>query len=63
MSGAVLVDRWPILGRHEGAAEWLGMRADAGLAERTLDAYGRGLAEYLQMCEQTGWAASYFPDS
>jgi site-specific recombinase XerD len=53
-SGAVLVDRWPILGRHEGAAEWLGMRADAGLAERTLDAYGRGLAEYLQMCEQTG---------
>ena len=30
------------------------MRADAGLAARTLDAYGRGLAEYLEMCEQVG---------
>lgn len=54
MSGSVLVDRWPILARHGGAAEWLRMRADAGLAPRTIDAYGRGLAEYLEMCERSG---------
>jgi integrase/recombinase XerD len=54
VSGSVLVDRWPILARHGGAAEWLRMRADAGLAPRMIDAYGRGLAEYLEMCERAG---------
>ena len=47
-------DRWPVLGRHERAAEWLRVWADLGRAPRTIDAYARGLAEYLQVCERDG---------
>jgi integrase/recombinase XerD len=32
------------------AAAWLQMQADLRLAPRTLDAYGRGLADYLAFC-------------
>ncbi len=46
--------RWPVLGRHERAAEWLRIWADLGRAPRTIDAYARGLAEYLQVCERDG---------
>ena len=46
--------RWPVLGRHERAAEWLGIWADLGRAPRTIDAYARGLAEYLESCEVNG---------
>jgi hypothetical protein len=46
--------RWPVLGRHERAAEWLRVWADLGRAPRTIDAYARGLAEYLQACERDG---------
>jgi integrase/recombinase XerD len=48
----VLEEKWPVLGRHARAAEWLGIWADLGQAPRTIDAYGRGLGEYLQVCEQ-----------
>ena len=51
---AVLLGRWPVLGRHERAAEWLGIWADLGRAPRTIDAYARGLAEYLEACERDG---------
>lgn len=51
---AVLEQKWPILGRHERAAEWLGVWSDLGRAPRTIDAYARGLAEYLVMCERVG---------
>jgi site-specific recombinase XerD len=51
---AVLAGRWPVLGRHERAAEWLGIWADLGRAPRTIDAYSRGLAEYLESCERGG---------
>jgi integrase/recombinase XerD len=51
---AAWADRWPVLGRHERAAEWLGVWADLGRAPRTIDAYARGLAEYLQACERDG---------
>ena len=51
---AMWVDRWPVLGRHERAAEWLRLWADLGRASRTIDAYARGLAEYLQVCERDG---------
>ena len=54
MAAAAWVDRWPVLGRHERAAEWLGVWADLGRAPRTIDAYARGLAEYLQVCEREG---------
>ena len=50
----VLEEKWPVLGRHERAAGWLRMWADLGRAPRTIDAYARGLAEYLRVCERTG---------
>jgi integrase len=47
-----LVQRWPVLGRHEMAAVWLRIWVDLGRGRRTIDAYARGLAEYLEMCER-----------
>ncbi|MFJ1551108.1 hypothetical protein [Streptomyces sp. NPDC088246] len=53
MSGTtVLMEKWPVLGRHEQAATWLTIWTDLGRAPRTIDAYARGLAEYLLMCER-----------
>jgi len=49
---AVLREKWPVLGRHEQAAVWLQIWADLGRAPGTIDAYARGLAEYLLMCER-----------
>lgn len=45
-------EKWAVLGRHERAAEWLRIWADLGRAPRTMDAYARGLAEYLEICER-----------
>jgi integrase/recombinase XerD len=50
----VLEEKWPVLGRHVRAAGWLRMWTDLGRAPRTIDAYGRGLAEFLEMCEREG---------
>lgn len=50
----MLTEKWPVLGRHEQAAAWLTVWTDLGRAPRTIDAYGRGLAEYLLMCEREG---------
>ena len=50
----VLEEKWPVLGRHELAAGWLRIWVDLGRAPRTIDAYARGLAEYLQVCEREG---------
>jgi integrase/recombinase XerD len=50
----VIIEKWPVLGRCERAAEWLQIWSDLGRAPRTIDAYGRGLAEYLQVCERDG---------
>jgi integrase/recombinase XerD len=49
-----LEEKWPVLGRHERAVEWLRIWTDLGRAPRTIDAYGRGLAEYLEHCERNG---------
>jgi hypothetical protein len=49
-----LEQKWPVLGRHVRAAEWFGIWADLGRAPGTIDAYARGLAEYLQVCERDG---------
>jgi integrase/recombinase XerD len=54
MAATALLGRWPVLGRHERAAEWLSIWADLGRAPRTIDAYARGLAEYLEACERNG---------
>src|SRR5438552_1732069 len=50
----MLEDKWPVLGHHERAAGWLRVWADLGRAPRTIDAYARGLAEYLTMCDRHG---------
>ena len=50
----VLEEKWPVLVRHKRAAEWLRVWADLGRAPRTIDAYARGLAEYLMVCERKG---------
>jgi integrase/recombinase XerD len=50
----VLEEKWPVLRRHERAAEWLRVWTDLGRAARTIDAYARGLAEYLAMCDREG---------
>ncbi|WP_241678718.1 site-specific integrase [Streptomyces lasalocidi] len=47
-----LREKWPILGRHEQAAAWLQVWQDLGRAPTTIDAYARGLAEYLELCER-----------
>ena len=52
--GGTLAGKWPVLGRHDRAAEWLGIWVDLGRAPRTVDAYARGLAEYLDVCEREG---------
>lgn len=54
MSSMALEEKWPVLGRHERAVEWLGIWSDLGRASRTIDAYARGLAEYLEVCERDG---------
>ena len=56
MGTLVLQEKWPVLGRHELALGWLGIWADLGRAPRTIDAYARGLAEYLEVCEREGVA-------
>jgi hypothetical protein len=48
----VLTEKWPVLGRHEQVAVWLQIWTDLGRAPRTIDAYARGLAECLLMCER-----------
>jgi site-specific recombinase XerD len=50
----VLEEKWPVLGRHARAGDWLRVWADLGRAPRTIDAYGRGLVEYLEMCDREG---------
>jgi integrase/recombinase XerD len=41
-----------VVARHPHAAAWLRLQADLGLAVRTLDAYSRGLAGFLSLCER-----------
>jgi hypothetical protein len=53
-SKVVLEEKWPVLARYERAAVWLQVWADLGRAPRTIDAYARGLAEFLTVCEREG---------
>jgi integrase/recombinase XerD len=50
----VLEERWPVLGQHPRAVEWLQVWVDLGHAPGTITAYARGLAEYLAMCDREG---------
>jgi integrase/recombinase XerD len=49
---AALTEKWPVLARHGHAGAWLNVWIDLGRASRTIDAYARGLAEYLLVCER-----------
>ena len=44
-AAASLQERWPTLAAVPPALARLNMRADPGIAPRTLDAYARGLSE------------------
>jgi hypothetical protein len=54
VSSVVVDEKWPVLVRHPRAAEWLRVWGDLGRAERTIDAYGRGLSAFLAVCERDG---------
>lgn len=45
-----IADRWPVLGEFPEALAWLQVQGDLGMAPRTLEAYARGLADYLAVC-------------
>ena len=49
-----VLEKWPVLGRHVHAMAWLQVWADTGRAPRTVDAYARALAEFLDSCERAG---------
>ena len=48
----LFAQRWPILQQCPDAVTWLEVQANLGLAPRTLEAYTRGLADYLAVCER-----------
>src|SRR5947209_20460441 len=50
----VLAHRWPVLASCVEASAWLQIQTDLGLAPRTIEAYARGLADYLAVCESEG---------
>src|ERR1700730_5068652 len=47
-------ERWPVVARHPIPTAWLKLQVQLGLAPRTIDAYGRALADYLTVCEHDG---------
>ena len=51
---AVTAAGWPALGTCPEAVAWLQVQADLGLAPRTIEAYGRGLADYFAVCRREG---------
>lgn len=46
--------RYPLVARTPPARAWLQIEADLDHAKNTVDAYGRGLEEYLRFCEGQG---------
>jgi len=40
--------RYPLIAENKLARRWLQIQRDLGLAENTVEAYGRGLEEYLR---------------
>jgi integrase/recombinase XerD len=54
VNSSALADRWPLLASCPETIAWLVLQTDLGLAPRTLEAYARGLAEYLGVCKRDG---------
>ena len=50
----IAASRWAVLAQCPEAQQWLRVQADLGLAPRTLDAYSRGLTDYLAVCAREG---------
>ena len=51
-TSAELVERWPVFAACPGAAEWLAVESRLGLADRTIDAYGRAIVDFLVVCSR-----------
>jgi hypothetical protein len=49
-----LAERWKVIGACPEALAWLKIQADLGLAPRTIEAYARGLTDYLAICDRDG---------
>jgi integrase/recombinase XerD len=49
-----LAQRWPVVGAYPEAIGWLQIQANLGLAPRTIEAYARGLTDYLAVCARDG---------
>ena len=49
-----LANRWPVVAACADALAWLQVQADFGLAPRTIEAYARGLTDYLGFCRREG---------
>jgi integrase/recombinase XerD len=45
-------ERYPQIAQLSLATSWLGMQANLGLAQNTIDAYGRALEDYLGFCQR-----------
>ncbi len=54
VDSALLTARWSALSSCPEAVAWLQVQADLGLAPRTIEAYARGLADYLGVCQREG---------
>src|SRR5438270_12750606 len=54
VKSTVFADRWPVFSSCPEASAWLQIQTDLGLAPRTIEAYARGLADYLAVCEREG---------
>jgi integrase/recombinase XerD len=54
VDSVLLTARWSALSSCPEAVAWLQVQADLGLAPRTIEAYARGLADYLAICQRDG---------
>ena len=52
--GGAPFERWPLIQATSEAPEWLRVQSDLGLAPRTIEAYARGLADFLSVCRRDG---------
>src|SRR6267143_3131400 len=49
-----LAERWPVVDACSEALDWLKVQTALGLAPRTIEAYARGLTDYLVICSRDG---------
>jgi integrase/recombinase XerD len=46
--------RYPVLAENPHGKQWIKSEALLGLAPRTIDAYARGVNDFLAFCQRTG---------